>query len=789
MTALRWFFIIAAVFLGLLVIAGAGLWWFVHASHPDYEKEVAFEALDAEVEVLRDERGVAHLKAESAEDLYAAQGFVHAQERLWQMDLQRRVVDGRLSEAFGGDQLETDRFLRRVGLHRVAERMLNHTSAEGRSTLEQYAAGVNAYIEQADRLPFEFRALGLEPEPWDPVDSAGLIALMAYNLGSNWENEATRAALREEVDEALLQEIMPPYEHDTPAKWTSEQAEPTAWLDLLEKNRLDGFQKHLPRLGSNSWAVSPERSATDQALFAVDPHLEIDVPVLWYENRLETDDGMHTYGWSIPGGPGVVIGHNDAIAWGLTNTGNTQDLFFEEVDPDDPHRFRGPDDEWYEAEVIEETIPVDGRDEPESVEVRLTRNGPIIQDDPLLSLRWTAYEVDRSPVDAILRTNRAANWDDFEAAMEHFSAPVQAVTYADTSGRVGFRVVGDVPIRDEASMAFPQPGWNEEGSWEGMIPFDELPSLFDPPQGYVAVANHRVTGDEYPHTIEIDYAPPSRMQRIVEVLEADTDHTLADFEALQTDWTNRHASERLPRFLEALERYEGDWTPLQQNAIDAIRAWSENPVNERSSAGAAIFQTWYYYLMEDVFEPEMEPELYDEFIGGRGYMAYNALEHLLDQDASDWFPDGLDPLLRESFRRAVEVLDDQQDPVPDAWRWDRMQTITFEHVLGESALLGPVVNQGTHPYGGDQMTVGRAAYPLTEPFNVSGVAGVRFVANMGEPIRGRGVIAGGQSGHPWHEHSADQLDPWLQGTYFNLAPSRADVEAGSPRRMTLVPVP
>ena len=773
--------VVATTLAVLLVIAGLGAWWFVTAGYPDYEEELAVEGLADEVEIVRDDRAVAHIRASNSDDLYFAQGYVHAQERLWQMDFQRRVVEGRLSELFGEEQLASDRFLRRLGLQQIAERIMEVSSDEGLAALERYAAGVNTYIKEARRLPFEFRLLGFDPEPWEPVHSVGMVALMAYNLGSNWEEQVARTALREMIDDELFEEILPPFDLDTPPVWSTDQAKEVdiaarpsveAFLQLAEKAKLGGLSDHLPQLGSNSWVVAPERSANGVAMLANDPHLQVGAPILWYENRLEIPGEHHVYGWSIPGAPAVILGHNEAIAWGMTNTGNAQDLFLEEFHEEDTLRVRGPDG-FYEVEVREELIQVDGRDAPDTLHVRVTRNGPVFQpeEEPPLSIRWTAHHVERSPLDAILQANAATDWESFREAFRHFTVPVQNLVYADVEGNIGFFTAGDLPIRRQGVGLLPEPGWDDAYGWEDIIPYDELPVLFNPPQGYIATANHRVTDDTYPYVIEHDHAPYFRQQRIVEQLEARADLTLDDFEAMQTDWHNRHAEERLPLFIDEMKAFQDELSSREQRALTAVETWMAEPVNSPDAAGATIFQTWYLELMREVFEPEMGTEVYEGFLGGRGYLAYNALEHLLDLDDAAWLPDGLGPPLRSSFGRTVERLSSHQGREPFDWRWDRVQRIEFNHVLGASRLLRPLVNRGPFPYGGDHMTVGRAAYALNNPFDVRVIAGVRFMMSMEQPIRARAVKAGGQSGHPRHAHSADQLRSWREGDFYQLQPT------------------
>ncbi len=778
----------AAAVVVLLVGAAIFGYSFLRSGLPEYEDEVELAGLQGQVGVHHDSRGVPYIAAVHEGDLYFMQGYLHAKERMWQMDLQRRVVQGRLSEVLGEDQLGTDIFLKKLGLERIAERMFNNTSRAGRAAAESYTRGVNAYLENHPPS-IEFRLLGFEPEPWDPIDTTGMISLMAFDLGSNWQAEAFRQAMAEEIEPELLEEILPPYEGwETPRVLASNEAEDNTagghagsaeLLSLLRETSLEHLYA-VPRLGSNSWVISPERSATGTAVMANDPHLNLGLPSIWFENALtlrgEQCD-MDLYGWSIPGAPGVVIGHNQNIAWGLTNIGDSQDLFLEERNPDDPHSFKY-EEEWYEADVEVAEIKVDGRDEPEEVEIIHTIHGPLISDHPPMSLRWTAYEVGGSTLDAVLKINEAASWDQFNDALAHFSLPVQSFVYADVEGNIGFKVAGKLPVRKKGEGIMPSPGWDETYGWEKFIPFEELPDLYNPDDGYIAAANNRIEPDDYPYLISLDNAPGYRKMRIDEVLGGLDQISVEDSKMLQTDWYNRHAAERLPSLLQILKENSCGLRMIDQAAVDVLIDWVEEPVNAADSAGAAIFQGLYLNLMEEIFKPEMGEELYLEFLR-QGYIASNALEAVLVREESLWCPDGLVNPMITAFRRTVDELTEKLGDNPDQWRWDELQTITFKHDLGVAPVIGDCLfNRGPYSYGGDFMTVGRARYAFEEPFKVINGAGLRFIAVMNkEKIESEVVIAGGQSGHPLSPHYSDQLDSWLEGEYYHVQiPCDPDLE-------------
>ncbi len=786
--------VVVLVLILLIVGVGAG-YFFLRSKMPDYTAEVSLEGAEDEILVQRDERGVAHIQAKSFEDLALAQGYVHAQERLWQMETHRRAIAGTVSEIVGEDMLEMDQLMRTLGLSRVNEELAEETSAESMAIMQNYADGVNAFLEK-DKLPLEMSLLGFEPEPWTAEDSLGIIVLLAYNLGGNWMEETARASLEEELEPHLFEELMPPYEDwDTPKVWTEEQAaamqvdkERGVFRHATERNRelMAQKEKIMPRLGSNSWVVSPELSASEEAVLANDPHLQIDFPSIWYENRLEEEEGINLYGWSVPGAPGIVIGNNQHIAWGLTNIGDVQDLFLEEQHPDDPHKFKY-DEDWYEAEVIKEEIVVDGKDEPVEHEVIITRNGPLVHEDPPMSLKWTAYDFEGSTADAIFEVNKSRNWEEFTDALESFSMPSQCIVYADVEGNIGFRVTGNLPIRKKGLGLTPSPGWDPDYGWEGYIPMDDLPELYNPPDEYIVTANHLVAGDDYPYPITIDCAPPYRMQRIVDVLENGDSFDVEDFKELQNDWYNQHAAERLPDFIRAIEDHRNEMDQLEQKGLELIQEWVVEPVNLPEKAGPAIFQVWYLNFMEEVFKDTMGDELYQTFLE-RDYLAYNALENLLEEGEAEWFDPGLEELLRESFSRSIDQLVEELGDEPSHWEWGHLQTISFDHLMGEVALLRPLLCRGPYPYGGDHMTVGRAAYSLDNPFQVNSIAGMRFISVMREEgVESYGIIAGGQSGHPLSSHYDDQLDYWLEGKYYSLNFTPEELENQETRGLKINP--
>ncbi|MEF8823054.1 MAG: penicillin acylase family protein [Desulfohalobiaceae bacterium] len=740
---------------------------YLYSGLPSYEREFDLKGTHGRIGISNDERGVPRIEGTNLSDLFFAQGYVHARDRLWQMALQRLVVQGRLSSVFGKDLIETDKHVRRVGLSRIAQRILNATSSKSRDFLESYASGVNRYLSQHD-LPLQFRLMGFEPEPWKPRDCAGILSLMAYNLGENWRNEALRQALKGHLEQDLYKDILPPYTNrDTPRVLDPLRRDRTRQIaSLLNRTDLSAWQ--LPSSGSNSWVISPALSSTDSAVLANDAHLSLGLPCIWHECSLYSENELAIHGWGIPGAPGVVIGHNNRIAWGMTNIGDTQDLFLEKRHPDKPHRFEY-NGEWKRAGVEKHKIQVQGQKEPRVIEVIKTRHGPLISRNPPLSLHWTAYEIEKSTIDAIMGMNQAGNWTEFKQALKDFTIPAQAVTYADVKGNIGFRAAGLIPVRKQGKGVEPMPGWKEGYDWKRFIAHEEMPESLNPKEGFLVTANHRITPSDYPYVIDLDTAPHYRMRRIADFLHEQEEITIKDSKKLQNDWYNQHAAERIPTWWSILHKHSQELTETEKEGLAVLEEWKQTPINHRSSPGAAIFQVWHRQLIKEVFQKRLPDELWQQ-LSRNAYMAYNSLGHLLDSQKTPWLPEGKAPPLLSSYKDTIKKLKTQQGENPLQWRWDRVQKLTLKHDLEKVPVLGEYLfNRGPYPYGGSPMTVNRAGYSLSDPYEVDHGPGLRFVAVMNASrVSAKGVIAGGQSGHPLSEHYEDQIKSWLEGEYYQL---------------------
>lgn len=773
---------ITALALAAIVLLGlAGGYTYARRSLPQTSGELRLAGLRAPVTVYRDARGVPHIEAENEHDLYMAQGYVVAQDRLFQLDLTRRAASGRLAEVIGESQLDTDRFFRALNLARAAEGSVAAYSPWARELLEAYAAGVNAYMEKAiaeGRLPVEFALLGYQPEPWRPVDSALIGKIMAYDLGGNFEAEVYRLQLRQKVGPELADQLLPVYPQDgitmiryrsassgSPAALAgasrSPQVTPMAGegIDLTGLLAAAVFPDEW--LGSNNWVVAGSLTRSGKPLLANDPHLGLRTPSIWYEQHLIIKGQLNAYGVMFPGAPGIVIGQTDRIAWGVTNTNpDVQDLYVEKRNPENPYQFEYMG-RWEDAQVYREEIAVKGQP-PVPIEVVVTRHGPIVSEvvgDPenrpaeALALKWTAH-MPTPELEAVLLFPMAQDWTEFREALRKFQVPTQNFVFAATDGTIAYRTGGIVPVRAKGDGLLPVPGWTDEYEWTGFIPFEEMPEAVNPDEGYIVTANNKVIDDTYPHFLTYSWAQPYRAMRIAELLEAKKgDLTADDMQRMQADFANLHARTLLPVLLPAVERAQlNDPAPA---AIALLKVWDQ--VDSADQGAPLLFHLWYQKLTQLLYEPRMGPELYRQ-MADRGNVTDVALLRAAAGEPNDWITaaGGLDRLAAASFASALQQVVDLQGDNPENWRWGEYHRIQPPHPIGAAVRpLGWLLNPRVYPAGGSGITVGAMSYGSDGMVTTS--APWRQVVDLADPTgNSRSVLIPGQSGHFLSPHYDDQ---------------------------------
>lgn len=820
--------IIATLFvLVIIIIALAGgffvfvYWRLIQRPVSQLDGEVSLSCLDAPVQVLRDKHGVPHLYAEHRADLFRAQGYVHAQERLWQMEQNRRIARGTLAEIFGEPALDADRFSRIIGFQRAAEAELAILDGETRQILEWYAEGVNAYIESRRHglLAAEFNLLRFTPAPWTPVDTLGLGKVMAWSLSVNWESELVRLQLATQLDPIRAAELEPDYPTSSPITLDAPGAEEvtrllsTAGLLLAQYEAVKawlgrfGFASHPEGQGSNAWVIAPKASLNGRPLLCNDPHLAVSMPGVWYENHLHSPD-FAVSGVSFPGAPGVVIGHNEQIAWGVTNGYvDAQDLYIERPHPDDPTRF-AYQEAWEQADVLTEAIVVKGRPEPHIEQVVVTRHGPLItglldgsnaQDIPKtpLALRWTGHEPGQL-MRSFLRINQATNWDEFTDAVADWSTPTQNMVYADTDGYIGYRLVGYVPVRTNNLGLVPAAGWTGAHEWDGFIAPAELPSLFQPDSGIIVTANNKMVGDDYPHFLSLEFDAGWRAARLTDILTAKERFTVRDMEEMQMDQSSAYAAALAPWLAQV--NGQDTWERL---AVSALRTWKYNMDVE--STAATVFHYALLQLLEMVFGDKLG-SAQSGFLGlgvnplfnihGMHLRAQTRLLELIEKhEESLWFHDAKtghartrDELLQEALARAVTQIRSDVGDSLSRWAWGRRHQVRFVHPLGSVRLLKTFFNRGPFPIGGDSTTPLQTRHVPQHPLElVQIIPSYRQIYEVGHWDRAQTVTATGQSGHPLSRQYDDQITLWREGVYHKMPWSRAAVEGETVYRLRLLP--
>lgn len=765
---------------GLVLVAGIGLFLFVRyqitKSFPETSGTLILPSLDSVVTVDRDQFGVPILSASSDHDLMVATGFVHAQDRLWQMDVSRRAGEGRLSELFGDVTVPFDRMFRIVGIRRTAEEVERVLSAGSRERLEWYAEGVNRCIElQSGRLPLEFDFLQYEPEQWTVTHSLIVAQMMAWELNLSWWTDLTFGTIAERVDSARAADILPGYPEGV--KPIVAGGLPAVGRGLLalsrEYQRFRGYGGIGG--GSNAWVIAPGKSASGHVILANDTHLHLQLPSKWYEIHLRSP-GYDVGGMSIPGTPGIVSGQNRDIVWGVTNMmADESDFYLVDVDSIDASQY------WYDGarrQMVqrEEEILVDGGD-PVLVTIRSTHHGPVVSDIvyPLrqaglpfvAAMRWTGHEpVDR--VEAFDRINRASNWAEFLGGVEAFPGPGQNFVYGDSEGNIGYASGGLIPVRGKGHSLLPLPGWTASSEWKGFVPPGRMPRLFNPPEGFVATANNRIADRSFPYYISDLWEPSSRIQRLRELLSEQILFSVHDFELMQNDQFSHHAREFVPYLLEAWEDTLLGF-PDEERIRGFFRNWDFAFAQE--DRATALFQQTFVQILKNLYSDELGPELLHDFVM-LGNIPIRVTQALVEKGRSSWFDDvgtpeveGRKQVLCRSLTEAVTLLTERFGPDTRFWRWGEMHELTLKHPFGLVSPLETIFNVGPFRLGGGPTTLMSAEYSFNEPFAVTVAGSFRTVFDFGAPDEMRVILPSGQSGQAFHPNYSDQTPLWVHGAY------------------------
>ena len=787
---------LSAVLLAGVLLGVGATYFYLRQSLPRVEGELRLQGLSAPVEIQRDRYGIPHIRAGTLEDAVFALGFAHAQDRLWQMEMNRRIAAGRLAEVLGPGALETDRFLRTLGVRRAAEANLRAVDAETRALLEAYARGVNAFLAADPVLPPEFWMTGARPEPWSPADSAAWVKMMAWDLGGNWRNELLRMRLAKTLPLARIHEFVAPYPGEPPP----EIADLKELYGPLERHavQLAQFAPDNEGSGSNNWVVSGAQTVSGKPLLANDPHLGLTAPPVWYFAHLSVP-GLDVIGATLPGVPAVVLGRNERIAWGFTNTGpDVQDLYIEKLDsagnylaPEGPRPFQ----------VIEETIRVKGAPD-ERLRVRVSRHGPVISDVSrlaqqqaprgyVLAFAWTALLEDDRTLQAAHKIARAKDWPSFLAAARDFHVPQQNMVYADVEGNIGHVSAGRVPLRkpgNDLKGLAPAPGWEAKYDWAGWIPFEELPQSYNPASGRIWTANEKITPPGYAHFISSEWQPPYRSKRIGELLEAVSKHSVSSFARMQADVVSLAMRESLPRLLATRPRSED-----ARRALALLAKWDGTMAPGR--AEPVIAWAWwreftrllYADELGEAFRPNWTPRapFVASVLAGNG-------------DHARWCDDVRTPavetceeLLALSLDAALDGLARRYGAGLAAWRWDEAHFARHEHrPFGRQPLLARWFDIRV-PTPGDAYTVNvgrKDFFDEEQPFANRHAASLRAIYDLSDLDKSLFIHSGGQSGNILSPHYAAFTEAWAKGEYIPMITERKRLDAEKHYLLRLTPL-
>ncbi len=769
----------------MLIILLFGVLGWVGSSAPSLDTiSIKFDGLQNSVEIFKDRHAIPYIHANSRNDAAFALGFLHAENRLWQMESQRRLGAGRLSEIIGPRMLRTDRFFRLLGIYRSARRSFEHFDADTKAELQAYAKGVNAWItSHRHRLPPEFIVLNFKPEPWTPADSIVWGKLMALRLSGNYRDELLRARLKANLTDAQIDQLWPPYPAEGPF---TIQSITQSKIDLDSLN-LDGLYNVLPAAegmpkgASNAWVISGDRSETGKPILANDPHLGFSAPILWYLVKIITPNNV-VAGATVPGVPYVIIGHNKDVAWGFTAAqSDLQDLFIERLAENDGSAYIRPDGIKKFTRRIE-IIKV--KNEPDvHQEIRTSIHGPIISDllasptgeNQVISLAATFMSERDLSSQAISKLNRVGNRSEFISALEDLHAPQLNVVYANRSGDYGYYAAGRVPIRAAGHGFVPQPGWTGAFDWTGFIPFSALPHGFRPPSGYFATANNKIAGSEYRYFISRDWAPPYRAERIVELIDATPKHSMRSNMAIQLDQVSLMARDLLALMLAQTTR-DRDIKPY----LDRLEKWSGEMDRNRSEP--ALFTAWFRSLNRALYADELKGGF-----GGYWKLRAQFVRSIL-VSKPEWCDDRRTTetvetcatILNTSLKEAIKDLKKRYgNSDVDDWRWGAIHQATFRHQLFKTIPILSNLTELLTPSGGGDFTISRGATRTsneTEPFEQIHGAGLRVIYDLSDLANSRFMIATGQSGHPASRHYRDLVGDWRNGIYLKLDKSRKNLE-------------
>ena len=756
---------------------------------PDYNQNIQISGLQKPVQVYRDAQGVPHIIAQNEHDLYTVVGYLSAQDRLWQMDLLRRVTQGRLSEIFGEKFIDTDVLLRKLRMPATSEKLYATLEDSIKNPLKYFAAGVNQYIvDQGDDLPFEFKVLGYKPEKWKPEQSLNLVGFMAWNLELGYKMEALLHHLKDKVTPEQFSELLPDYQSMNTYVYPTYKYDAKIVRDTVLEVALNNINQLAPDIfnGSNNWVVSGQKSTTGKPLFSNDMHLGLDLPGIWTRMHFIIPGQLNVTGVVLPGEPFVVAGHNEYIAWGMTNVMlDGADFYMETINPENKsqYKFNG---QWRNMTVKKEKIYVKGTDKPVEKTLYFTHRGPIftsfddIKTMPV-SMHWVGNE-DSREIEALYRLSTARNWQEFTMAIRGFQSVSQNIAYADINGNIGIHMTGRVPVRNAPGYLF-LPGDTDQYDWKTYVPFDSLPYEYNPQRGFVSSANNKTISDaEYPYYISEWYDVPYRIKRIRQMLTAKDKLSPEDFKQMLNDHHSVQADEIKPVLLQHLTKAE-NLTPEESKALDILKNWDN--VYDKQATAPAIFDQTMITLVKELVGDQMDEaayKMYNKSLLASKYLIYN----VFDKNNSAWSDDvttkskeDFHQIVVRAFKHSIQSLHKKYGQV-DQIHWGDIHRLKLEHPLGKVKILDMLFGLNReYAAPGNPNTVNPFTYSYDSPFDANMGASEKHIFNTADWDRSYSILPTGISGNPASKFYGSQAKAFVNGALYKdlFSPDKVESHA------------
>lgn len=840
--------ILGIIFLLIIVLVAAGLLFNSLTKKSFYEESgiVKVKGISNKVNIYKSELGVSHIFAENESDMYFSLGYIHAQDRLWQMDLERRVAQGRLSEILGGDVLDFDILFRTIGINRVSEEIYKKLSLKSKALLSDYCNGVNFFIqENSKQLPLEFDILNYKPEEWKPEHSVMLLRLIGWELNLSWYTDLVFGEIVKKFGIEKAKDFFPDYPEDAPfiVKNTGEKINPansdvqkkevktesknksTGYNEVTEKNYIANYDlgkdymetvkrfktfygTEGTHIGSNAWAISGSRTESGKPILANDPHLALQVPAKWYEVSMYDNQKKYSIcGFSIPGIPGIAIGHNESISWGLTSLMcDDSDFMILKKDSADSKKYVYKN-VAFALDSSFESIKIKDVTDNYEFTIYSTIHGPVISNlektgflnnqkirnnsQDLLTFKWTGYEFS-DEIEAFYNVNNSKNYTDFQTALKSYGTPAMNAVFADTGGNIAYHSIGLIPVRnnfsDESYALYPA-SYTGEIEWTGYIPYDELPSEVNPKSGYIVTANNKPQKD-YKYYISNLYEPPYRAQRIEDMIVANSIFTERENKIIQRDVFSIQAKE----FCDVLFRSFGDSANLTSDVkvyLNLLKNWDYE--FKTNSVPAALFAEFEVQLYKNLYRDILGEELFENYLYIKNVPVRNTAK-LLKQNSSALFESEFtkEQILRKSFYDAVTALIGKYGSESNNWQWGDVHKVYMKHPLGIVPALSSMLNVGPFKINGNGTTINNLEYSfygVLKNGNFESYLGpsMRMISDLSKIQQYLSILPTGQSGQPLHPNYSDQARLWLNGDYKKVSTHFEDLKKEKLKLLALEP--